>query len=190
MASDARNLELASRLRAGDRSSWNQLGVLLLRFLKATRAPLQGLEEDEVVCDALSSVWEGLGRLREDATILTYSRTVARRLSGHCFRRQQQSRSLEYEPSVPDDAPSKKVEAEELMEAILSSIEGANCELFRLLYVVGADPRAVREALGCTARELRKRKQSLHARLREALLRYERGAEPRPSRKKRRAARR
>ena len=72
---------------------------------------------------------------------------------------------------MPPEAPvaPENLERDELLEVLLGALRRGDEQLFRLLYVIGAQNTEVEDALRVSPEILRKRKHRLHLRLRQAV---------------------
>jgi len=177
--------DLVRQLRKGDGAGWERLSSILRSYIAHLPSVLRPLDDEEVLCDTLSTVWQGLAKLRQDGQFLAFTLGVARRIAYSAARNRRRFESLRSESELAQDANSRHPEAKELSDLLLSSVAGTSKELFSLLYLVGADQRTVRERLGVTGGKLRKLKHHMHKKLRSVVRQYERGVKSPDSRRRR-----
>jgi DNA-directed RNA polymerase specialized sigma24 family protein len=166
---------LTSNLRRGEVAAWACLQAEIDKFLSRILGRLGEADQEEVLCDTVSYVWQSLRRLREDRKLIPFALTIARRLARKWIRQRSRFERLRSEPAAEDDCADRQIEALELHQTIVRAVERSNERLFRLLYVLGADSLEVQNELGVTGPGLRKRKHVLHKTLRRAIERYESG---------------
>lgn len=169
---------LTSNLRRGESSAWVRLQAEIDKYLSRVVGRLGEADQEEVLCDTVSYVWESLRRLREDRKLMPFARTIARRLARKWIRERRRFHPLQSEPIAEDDRADRQVEARELHTTIVGAVERTNERLFRLLYVLGASSIEVQHELGVSGPGLRKRKHVLHKGIRRAIERYESGKPP------------
>lgn len=167
---ECEKLEWLPALRAGDASACEQL-YSFIGDRVVPRLPLPpGVNREEVVTDTASTVWLSIKSLRDESKFFSFVATIARRIASR--RRRECSRFAALPEEVllpPEDAVAPaNVEREELLKLLLGALRGGDQQLFRLIYVVGADSAEVQDALDVSPEILRKRKHRLHLRLRHA----------------------
>ena len=160
-------------LRAGDATAFK----LLYSFIDdrvVPRLPLPpGVNREEVVTDTASTVWLSIKSLRDDSKFFSFVRTIARRIASRRRRECARFVPLPEEVLLPPEDPValENVEREELLKILLGALRMGDRQLFRLLYVLGADSAEVEDTLDVSPEILRKRKHRLHLRLRHAAAR-------------------
>jgi RNA polymerase sigma factor (sigma-70 family) len=164
----ARSVQLA---KEGDPAAWTYIKSEV-RDLIGTRMWLpRHIDPDELATDTVSELWQALRKLRDDAKFLSFALTVARRRAGRMKREQGRHLPLTTDPEVHRadlNVGSTNLEGEEFLHSMCASLKSSDKQLFRLLYVVGATSSEVQSSLGISGDRLRRRKHSLHQKLRQA----------------------
>ena len=167
--SDSVDVSCVERAKQGDSDAWNRIEAKVRQqVVHRLRLP-PTVDPEEVASDTVTELWQGLHNLRDAGKLLNFATTVARRIALRIKKEQGRHLPLLTEPPAHSrENVASKVEGDELLHSLSSSLKGADEQLFKLLYVVGATSTEVQSGLGITGRVLRQRKHRLHQKLRQA----------------------
>ena len=161
---------LTQRLRDGEGDAWEELSEVVTRTLRArfrTR-----VDVDEAAAEALSDVYLGLGRLREETAILGFARRIAIRRATRQLRRSLEGSSIpRSEPLVHDDA-CERVEAEEMVRCVCAELTKSEVSLLGHI-VRGTSVSEMRDLLGVTDGSIYSKRHRLRKKLSSLLRKHD-----------------
>ncbi|MCZ6794006.1 MAG: sigma-70 family RNA polymerase sigma factor [Planctomycetota bacterium] len=166
--SDSSLPDCVRQARDGNAASWKRIEHAIRQTVLPRLQLPPHLDPDELLADTLSEVWRAIDTLRDDAKLLSFAATIARRLASRMKKQTDRHRSLQREPTAPQREPgAQNVEGEEFLHSLTHSLREADRQLFRLLYVVGATSEEVQSSLGISGSLLHQRKHRLRRKLRD-----------------------
>ena len=168
-----KKLEWLWSLRSGNATAFKELYTFIRDRIVPGLPLAPGVDSEDVVTDTASAVWLSLKSLRDESKFFSFVATIARRIASRRRRECARFVALPEEAYLPPEAPvaPENLERDELLEVLLGALRRGDEQLFRLLYVIGAQNTEVEDALRVSPEILRKRKHRLHLRLRQAVTR-------------------